>query len=362
MYIHELKGWPHFVWDHQYLADLLIQVRHEQGRLIGRMQSIGFHKYQETILHTLTQDVVKTSEIEGEILDPSLVRSSVARHLGMDIGALDVVDRNVEGVVEMMLDATQKFNEPLTEDRLFGWHAALFPAGRSGLKKIGVGAFRTGPVQVVSGRMDREKVHFDAPPAEKVPHEMTLFLEWVNHDNKIDLSLKAAIAHFWFITIHPFEDGNGRIARAIADLILARCEHSSCRFYSLSAQIQIERKGYYDILEKTQKATLDITAWIEWFLKCLGRSIQDALATLDAVLQKNKFWEKLGGAPINERQRKVINRLLDGFEGKLTTSKWAKMTKCSQDTAHRDILDLVNRGILVKNPEGGRSTSYTLNP
>jgi Fic family protein len=360
MYIYEVKGWPRFTWDHKHLSDLLIQVRHEQGLLIGRMQSIGFFKVQETVLQTLTQDVVKSSEIEGEILDPYLVRSSVARHLGMDVAAVDIIDRHVEGVVEMILDATQKFNEPLTQERLFGWHASLFPTGRSGLKKIRVGAWRTGPVQVVSGPMDREKVHFEAVSADKVSLEMDLFLEWVNQESPIDLSLKAAIAHLWFVTIHPFEDGNGRIGRAIADLILARCENSSHRFYSLSAQIQLERKGYYAILEKTQKEGLDITAWIEWFLQCLGRAIKDAMHALDTVLHKNKFWESLAGISLNERQRKVINRLLDGFEEKLTTSKWAKLAKCSQDTAHRDILDLVSQGVLEKNPRGGRSTSYSL--
>ncbi|HSX10523.1 MAG TPA: Fic family protein [Chlamydiales bacterium] len=360
MYIHEQKDWPHFLWDQEKLTPLLIQLRHKQGRLIGGMESIGFQVREETILQTLTEDVVKSSQIEGEILDQSLVRSSVARHLGMDIGALKPVDRHVEGVVLMMLDATQKFDQPLTKERLFGWHSSLFPTGRSGFSKIRVGAWRTGPVEVVSGQMGKETVHFEAPEAKRVEHEMALFLDWFNQDTSTDLVLKAAIAHLWFVTIHPFDDGNGRIARAIGDLLLARSEKSSRRFYSLSGQIQKERKGYYAVLEKTQKDGLDITPWIEWFFHCLSRAIDEALETLDTILYKSQFWEALAEIPLNERQRKVINRLLDGFEGKLTSSKWAKMTQCSQDTAYRDILDLLERGILIKNEEGGRSTSYSL--
>ncbi len=360
MYIYERENWPDFLWEQEKLSDLLIQLRHEQGRLIGGMESIGFHAREETMLQVLTQDVVKSSEIEGEILDQTQVRSSVARHLGMDIAALDAIDRNIDGVVEMMLDATQNFDQPLTKERLLNWRASLFPTGRSGFTKIRTGAWRIGPVQVVSGQMGKETVHFEAPPAERVDHEMKLFLDWLNTERSLDLVLKAAIAHLWFVTIHPFEDGNGRIGRAIADLILARSENSSHRFYSLSAQIQKERKQYYAILEKTQKGALDITPWIEWFFCCLRHAIEDALSTLDAILHKAQFWESLAEVPLNERQRKVINRLLDGFEGKLTTSKWAKITKCSQDTAYRDILDLTSLGILKKNPEGGRNTSYSL--
>ena len=315
---------------------------------------------EETVLQTLTKDVVKSSEIEGEILDQSLVRSSVARHLGMDSVALDIVDRNVDGVVEMMLDATQKFDEPLTKERILGWHAALFPSGRSGFKKIRVGAWRASSIQVVSGSMGKETLHFEGPAAERVDHEMKLFLDWLNNDATVDLVLKAAIAHLWFVTIHPFEDGNGRIGRAIVDMLLARSEKSSHRFYSLSAQIQKERKSYYAILEQTQKGKLDITSWLEWFLSCLGRAIEEALSTLDTVMYKARFWEAFAEVPLNERQRKIINCLLDKFEGKLTSSKWAKLAKCSQDTAYRDILDLVDRGILIKNSEGGRSTSYSL--
>jgi Fic family protein len=359
MYIHELKNWPKFFWNHEKIGNLLIQLRHEQGRLMGGMESIGFHLREETVLETLTRDVVKSSEIEGEILDQTLVRSSVARRLGMESGA-DTVDKNIEGVVEMVLDATQKFDQPLTQERLFDWHAALFPTGRSGFKKIRIGAWRTGPVQVISGLPGKEKIHFEAPPANRVDHEMSLFLDWLNQEKTIDLVLKAAIAHLWFVTIHPFDDGNGRIGRAIADFLLARSEKSSHRFYSLSAQIQRERKEYYAHLEQAQKGDLTITLWIEWFFGCLHRAIESAVFTLDAILHKTQVWEALANIPLNDRQRKMINRLLDGFEGKLTSSKWAKIAKCSQDTAYRDILDLLDRGILTKNAEGGRNTSYAL--
>ncbi|MBF8262733.1 MAG: cell filamentation protein Fic [Parachlamydiales bacterium] len=359
MYIYELKNWPHFLWDQKSIVKNLVQIRHQQGRLQGGMESIGFSLQEKTILTTLTQDVVKSSEIEGEILDQTLVRSSVARHLGIDIAA-DTVDRNIDGVVEMMLDATQKFDQPLTKERLFNWHTLLFPVRRNGFSKIRVGAWRTGPVQVVSGQMGKETVHLEAPPAEIVDHEMELFLNWLNNEMTIDPVLKAAIAHLWFVTIHPFDDGNGRIGRAVADLMLARSEKSSRRFYSLSAQIQKERKHYYDILERTQKGGLDITSWIEWFFGCLERAIEEALFSLETIVHKVQFWEARADIPFNERQRKIINRLLDGFEGKLTSSKWAKIAKCSQDTAYRDILDMINRGILIKNLEGGRSTSYSL--
>ena len=358
MYIYEQSEWPHFVWDQNALVNLLAEVRLSQGKLAGRMESIGFELRSEKFLETMTQDVVKSSEIEGEILDQAQVRSSVARHLGMEVAG--VVDRNIDGVVEMMLDATKRFHEPLTAERLFGWHALLFPTGRSGFKRIIVGGWRKGPVDVVSGAMGKEIVHFEAPLADTVAHEMELFLKWVNQKDQFDLVLKAAIAHLWFVTIHPFEDGNGRIARAIADFLLAQSEDCSERFYSVSAQIQKERKGYYAILEKTQKGLLNITAWMVWFLDCMKRAIEESLLTLDVVKQKADFWESVADIPFNERQRKVLNRLLDGFEGKLTTSKWAKMTHCSQDTAYRDILELVEQDILVKNAEGGRSTSYSL--
>jgi Fic family protein len=360
MYIHELENWPHFIWSQDALSDTLVQLRHEQGRLVGGMESIGFHAREEVVLQALTQDVVKSSEIEGEVLDQSLVRSSVARHLGIDDAGLDHADKRIDGVVEMVLDATQNFDQPLTKERLFSWHASLFPTGRSGLKKIEVGTWRKGPVDVVSGPLGKETVHFEAPPPNLVEKEMNLFLNWFNEEKSLDLVFKAAIAHLWFVTIHPFEDGNGRISRAIADLLLARSENSSRRFYSLSKQIQKERKSYYAILEQTQKGTLTITPWIQWFFSCLGRAIKDALSTLDTILYKAQFWETLAEIPLNERQKKMINRMLDGFEGNLTSSKWAKITKCSQDSAYRDILDLTNRGILTKNPESGRSTSYCL--
>jgi Fic family protein len=362
-YIHERKGWPKFRWHEQRLLQPLANVRHRQGRLIGRMQGLGFSLRNEAMLQTLTQDVLKSSEIEGEQLDGQQVRSSVARRLGIDIGALAPVDRNVEGVVEMMLDATQNYADPLTEDRLFGWHASLFPTGHSGMHKIRVAGWRRdkdGPMQVVSGPVGREKVHYQAPAAKKVGRDMKRFLEWINAGAQIDPVLKAALAHLWFVTIHPFEDGNGRIARAIADLGLARSEESSQRFYSMSAQIRVERKAYYDTLEATQKGDLDVTDWLEWFLACLDRSFDKANDILANVLGKSRFWQAHAAASFNDRQRDMINRLLEGFEGKLTNAKWAKIEKCSSDTALRDIADLVKQGVLARDAAGGRSTSYSL--
>ena len=363
IYSHELDDWPNFRWDRERVAAVLADVRHEQGRLSGRMEGLGFNLRQEAVLQTLTADVIKSSEIEGENLDAAQVRSSIARRLGMDIGALKAADRQVEGVVEMMLDATRHYDQPLTEERLFGWHAALFPTGRSGMNTITVGGWRddrNGPMQVISGPVGRERVHFEAVAAPRIAEEMTAFLDWFNRPSELDAVLRAALAHLWFVTIHPFDDGNGRIARAIADMALARSEKSPQRFYSMSAQIRLERNAYYDTLEITQKGTLDVTAWMGWFLACLGRAINDAQTVLASVLARARFWERLQGVPLNERQTLVLNRLLDGFEGKLTTSKYAKLAKCSQDTAHRDILPLVERGILIRNPEGGRSTSYSL--
>lgn len=363
MYIYETPDWPKFTWNSEKLSNLLAEVRHRQGKILGRMETLGFSIRAEAALETLTQDVVKSSEIEGENLDIKQVRSSIARRLGMDIGGLVPADRNVEGVVEMMLDATQAFDQPLTEDRLDGWQAALFPTGRSGIYKITVGTWRTGqngPMQVVSGAMGKEKVHFQAPDALKIPAEMTAFLEWFNSENAIDPVLKSGIAHLWFVTIHPFEDGNGRIARAIADLQLARADKTPQRFYSMSAQIRIERNDYYDTLEKTQKASVDITEWLGWFLGCLGRSLDKAESTLIAVNRKTEFWDQIGRIEINNRQRLLLNKLLDGFDGKLTTSKWAKIAKCSTDTALRDIQDLIEKGVLIKENAGGRSTSYVL--
>ncbi len=365
MYIHDHSDWPDFHWSIEKLAEPLASVRYRQGGLIGQMKGLGFRLQQEAVLETLTKDVLKTSEIEGEKLDAEQVRSSVARRLGLDIGGLKPADRNVEGIVEMMLDATGHYDRPLTDERLFGWHAALFPTGRSGMTKIKTGAWRdesAGPMQVVSGAIRKEKVHYEAPKADRLKNEMGAFLKWFEGKDAIDPVLKAGLAHLWFVTIHPFEDGNGRIARAIADMALARSEHSGQRFYSMSAQIKLEHKEYYDVLEATQKGTMDVTRWMLWFLDCLGRAIDGAHLTLKAVIDKARFWERIKDEPLNERQRSIINRLLDGFEGKLTSSKYAKLTKCSQDTAHRDIQALIERRVLIQNAEGGRSTSYSLAP
>jgi Fic family protein len=362
-YIHDLPDGPEFAWNHERLSGQLADVRHRQGRLLGRMDALGFPLQAEASLQTLTLDVLKSSEIEGELLDRAQVRSSIAQRLGMDVGALAPADRHVDGVVEMMLDATQNHPSPLTADRLFGWHAALFPTGYGGMQKILVGQWRndaTGPMQVVSGGFGRERVHFEAPAAHRLGPETAAFLEWFERKDGLDGVLKAGIAHLWFITLHPFEDGNGRIARAIADMALARSERSPLRFYSMSAQIRLERKAYYDTLETTQKGGLQITPWLEWFLACLGRAIDSAETTLRDVLRKANFWQTHGSRPFNERQRLLLNRLLDGFEGKLTSSKWAKLAKCSQDTALRDMLELVELGILVRDAAGGRSTSYSL--
>jgi Fic family protein len=363
MYIHEQSAWPGFRWDHESLLATLAAVRHRQGRLIGRMEGLGFRLREEAVLDTLTHDVVKSSEIEGEVLDREQVRSSIARRLGLDIGALTPADRDVEGVVEMMLDATQHHGGALSEERLFGWHASLFPTGRSGMRLIRTGAWRddsTGPMQVVSGPIGKERVHFQAPGAARVEREMKVFLDWFNRPPEIDPVLKAGLAHLWFVTIHPFDDGNGRIARTIADMGLASSEGSPKRFYSMSAQIRVERNDYYSILERTQKGTLDVTPWMRWFLGCLDRAFDGAELTLATVLRKARFWENHAGEAFSDRQLKIVNRLLDGFEGKLTTSKWAKLARCSQDTASRDINELIRRGILAKDPAGGRSTSYSL--
>jgi len=327
------------------------------------MEGLGFQLRAEAVLDSLTEEVLKSSEIEGETLDRDQVRSSIARRLGLDIGGLTLAERDVEGVVEVMLDATQKYAEPLTARRLFDWHAALFPTGRSGMSKIRVRAWRDdakGPMQMVSGPVGKERVHYEAPAADRVPDEMKKFLEWFEKDDSTDLVLKSGIAHLWFVTIHPFDDGNGRIARAIADMVLARSEHSPQRFYSMSSQIRQERKAYYEILEATQKGDLDITRWLEWFLECLGRAFDRAETILATVLNKARFWDRFAGVEFNERQRNIVNRLLNGFEGKLTSSKWAKLAKCSQDTALRDIEDLVRKKVLVKDAAGGRSTSYSL--
>lgn len=363
-YIHQQADWPNLRWSDEHLAQPLAAVRHRQGRLIGHMEALGFPLREEAVLQALTEDVVKSSEIEGEVLDKEQVRSSVARRLGMDISGLVPADRNVEGVVEMMLDATQDYAAPLTAERLHNWHAALFPTGRSGMSKINVAAWRddaTGPMQVVSGPIGRERIHYEAPVAERLDGEMDKFLAWFEIAQP-DPVLKAGAAHLWFVTIHPFDDGNGRIARAIADLALARAEGTAQRFYSMSAQIRNERNAYYDMLETTQKGELDITPWLLWFIGCLDRAFDGAEIILASVMRKARFWESVATQTLNERQRKIINRLLDGFDGKLTNAKWAAIAKTSPDTALRDINALIQLGILMKEPGGGRSTSYALAP
>lgn len=363
MYLWERPGWPSLTWDEHSLSPLLAAVSRQQGRLLGRMEALGFDLRDEAHLRSLTDEVVETSEIEGEQLDRDQVRSSIARRLGLDVGGLVPADRAVEGIVEMMLDATAKFDEPLTVERLFAWHTSLFPTGRSGLREIIVGKWRddrSGPMQVVSGPAGRERVHFEAPPAKQLTDEMARFLSWFENPGGIDPLLTAALAHLRFVTIHPFDDGNGRIARAIADMALSRSESSRRRFYSMSAQIRRERADYYAMLESTQKGDVDVTRWHTWFFGCLSRAIEGAHDTLGSVLSKVRFWERFAKEPLNARQTLMLNKLLDGIEGKLTTSKWAKLTHCSQDTAHRDILDLVRRGALQKDPGAGRSTSYSL--
>jgi Fic family protein len=360
-YIHQQSEWPKLRWDADDLAVVLAGTRHAQGRLLGRMEGIGFRLRGEADLAVMTDEVVKSSAIEGEVLDMRQVRSSLARKLGIDLGGAVPSPRAVDGIVEMTLDATRRFDQPLTAERLFGWHAALFPTGRSGMRRIRVGAWRTadaGPMQVVSGPMGRERVHFEAPDASRLAGEMEAFLEWFNTPPAMDPVIKAGVAHFRFVTIHPFEDGNGRIARAIADMALARSDGRPERFYSMSAQIEAERQTYYDVLEQSQRGGVDITPWLRWFLECLGRALTRAEGTLALVLRKAHVWQRIGTGPVNERQRKVINRLLDGFEGHLTTSKYARLTACSTDTALRDIQALVAQGILARNAAGGRSVSY----
>ncbi|MEY3144627.1 MAG: hypothetical protein RL342_298 [Pseudomonadota bacterium] len=365
-YIWQASDWPSWRYDLAALAQSLADVSRAQGLLMGRLADVGMALRDQASLSALTEDVIKTSEIEGEQLNAESVRSSIARRLGVDIGALAPVDRHVEGVVEMVLDATANCNAGVTRDRLFGWHAALFPTGYSGLVRINVGGWRddtTGPMQVVSGPLGRQRMHFEAPPADRLQSETDRFINWANSASNEPPLIKAGLAHLWFVTLHPFDDGNGRIARAVGDLFLARADGSPQRFYSLSAQIQRERKAYYDILERTQKQSLDVTEWLAWFLETLHRAVDEAQHTLDAVLAKTRFWQRWaepGSAPLNERQVKLVNRLLDGFEGKLTSSKWASIAKCSPDTALRDITDLLARGALRKSDAGGRSTSYEL--
>jgi Fic family protein len=362
-YIHDRPSWPQFTWDDEELSGVLAAVRHKQGRLLGKMEALGFDLRAEASLVVLTSEVVKSSAIEGERLNPDEVRSSIARRLGLDVAGLPKAGRDVEGIVELMIDATRNFESPLTKERLFNWHAALFPTGRNGLGRITVGAWRTkesGPMQVVSGPMGHEKVHFEAPGADRLETEMAPFIDWFNAPASIDPVLKAGIAHLWFVTIHPFEDGNGRIARAIADMALARADGIKDRFYSMSSQIEAERKDYYLNLESTQRLDVDITRWLAWFLGCLDRAIGGADEALACVLHKARLWQRINRLPVNDRQRLVINRMLNGFKGFLTTSKYATLAKCSTDTALRDIRELLERGILLKNPSSGRSTSYRL--
>lgn len=363
-YIWQAPDWPNWRFDLSVLAGPLSEATRAQGRLLGRLADVGMALQHQASLEALTQDVIKTSEIEGEHLNAQSVRSSIARRMGVDIGALAPVDRHVEGVVEMVLDAAANAEAPMSTERLFGWHAALFPTGYSGIAKIRVGAWRddaAGAMQVVSGPIGRRCVHFEAPPADRLEAETIRFLKWLNGEPQEPPLLRAGLAHLWFVTLHPFDDGNGRVARAVGDLLLARADRSEQRFYSLSAQIQRQRKAYYDILEQTQKGSMDVTQWLLWFLEAVQGAVEQAERTLSAVLAKAAFWQRRATLPMNERQVKLINRLRDGFDGKLTSSKWAAIAKCSPDTALRDINDLVARGVLRKTDAGGRSTSYELN-
>jgi len=365
MYLYNNENWPIFTWNSEKLMPLLSYVRNRQGKLIGKMGAWGFELQNEANLEILTQEIIKSTEIEGEFLDRDQVRSSIARKLGLEIAGLVYSDRHVDGIVDLMIDATTNYDKELNKERLFSWHAALFPTGQSGNYKIVTGNWRddsTGPMQIVSGALGKQKVHFQAPRAAQLENEMRIFFDWFNLDQQTDLVLKSAIAHLWFVTIHPFEDGNGRISRAISDMLLTRSDEQSYRFYSMSAQIRKERNSYYDILEKTQKNDINITAWLEWFLNCLLHSIEHAEKLLEKIMYKHSFWSTHTGLTINARQRKILVMLLDDFEGVLQTTKWAKLGKCSQDTALRDIQDLMDKGILVKSEKGGRSTNYELKP
>ena len=363
MYIYNNQNWPIFEWNSEKLLPLLAYVRNRQGKLIGKMGALGFELQNEANLEILTIEILKSTEIEGEFLDREQVRSSIARRLGLDISGLVYSERNVDGIVDLMLDATKNYDKELTKERLLSWHASLFPAGQSGMYKIIVGNWRddsTGPMQVVSGALGKEKVHYQAPPANQIENEMRIFFDWFNLEQNVDPVLKAAIAHLWFVTLHPFEDGNGRISRALSDMLLARSDEQSYRFYSMSTQIRKERNSYYDILEKIQQGSLDITNWLEWFLIRLLHSIESSEKLLEKVIYKHEFWLQHFKVSINNRQRKILNLLMEDFEGVLNTTKWAKIGKCSQDTALRDIQDLIEKGILAKSEQGGRSTNYEL--
>lgn len=363
MYVYQNQNWPIFEWNSEKLLPLLSYVRNKQGRLIGKMGALGFELRNEANLEMLTQEIIKSTEIEGEFLDREQVRSSIARRLGLEISGLVYSERNVDGIVDLMLDATRNYDKELNKKRLFTWHISLFPTGQSGMYTIIAGNWRndsTGPMQVVSGVLGKEKVHYQAPPATQIENEMRIFFDWFNLEQNTDLVIKAAIAHLWFVTIHPFEDGNGRIARALSDMLLARSDEQSYRFYSMSTQIRKERNSYYDILEKTQRSGLDITNWLEWFLNCLMHAIDNSEKLLEKIIYKHSFWIKHSRVNINDRQRKILNMLMEDFEGVLNTTKWAKIGKCSQDTALRDMQDLIEKGILVKSLQGGRSTNYEL--
>jgi len=363
VYIHEKTHWTNFYWNTELILSKLVTLRHRQGKLQGYLEVLGFVVRNETTLDTLTSDVLKSSEIENEFLNADQVRSSIARHLGLEVAGLVKADRDVEGVVEMTLDATQNYKQKLSRERLCNWHASLFPTGRSGMHKITVGQWRKddkGPMQVVSAAMGKEKIHFEAPDSSRLKKEMQVFLKWFNAEQDLDPVLKSALAHLWFLTIHPFDDGNGRIARALADLQLARADNDSRRFYSLSAQIKNERKAYYNILASTQRGDCDVTDWMLWYLECMSKALESTEQKMKGVLRKNKFWDNHQQLDLNDRQRKMINKLFDGLDGKLNTSKWAKMTKCSADTALRDIQDLLHKKVLKKEAGGGRSTAYEL--
>jgi Fic family protein len=360
MYLYERKNWWKFQYDKDQIVNLLGEVRAKQGLMLGRMTSLGFDFQDDAMLTTMSLELVRSSEIEGENLNLSEVRSSIARRLGINSAGMVPSSRYIEGVVEMLLDATQNYDKPLTGERLFGWHNVLFPTGRSGLHEIEVGKYRTGEMQVVSGAMGREWIHYQAPKAERVSEEMAIFIKWFNENAELDSVLKAAISHLWFVSIHPFEDGNGRIARAITDMQLARSENCRRRFYSMSTEIKLMQREYYDVLERTQKGDGDITEWLVWFLNCFDKALSSTESILSSVIEKNKFWEQHKDVDFNVRQRKIINMLFDDFFGKLTSSKWAKIAKCSNDTALNDIKDLVAKGVLAKNEEGGRSTNYSL--
>ena len=359
-YIHDYNNWWQFRYDSHRIMTELGRVRAKQGQVLGRMLSLGFDSQDEAVLSNMSLELVRSSEIEGDKLNLAEVRSSIARRLGIETAGLVPVSRYVDGVVEMQLDATQNYAKPLTHDRLFGWHNVLFPTGMSGLYRIDVGKYRSGEMQVVSGAMGKEKVHYQAPAAERVPAEMERFIAWVNDSKDVDAVLKAAIAHLWFVSIHPFDDGNGRITRALTDMLLARSENCSKRFYSMSAAIKEMQKEYYEVLERTQHGDGDITEWLLWFLGCFEQALDSTEDTLSAVMRKAEFWERHRDVSFNERQRKLLNMQFDGFFGKLTTSKWAKIAKCSSDTALNDINDLIAKGILRKADAGGRSTNYVL--